>query len=70
MSNLSKYWKTIIAVLGGTAAWGITAGADNSYSQVELWGLLGAIVTAVGVFAKGNTSDVPVPDESVIEPGH
>lgn len=68
---MSKYWKTIIAVLGGVAAWGITAGSDGTYSQVELWGLLGAVATALGVYAKGNTTDgIAVPDQSVIEPGH
>lgn len=52
---MSRYMKTIIAVLGGISAWGMTAAADNAITAVELFGLLGALATALGVYAIPNT---------------
>lgn len=67
---MSKYWKSILAAVGTLATWGITASADGNYSQEEWWGLLAVLAGTAAVYVKGNTSNVPVPDESVIEPGH
>ena len=52
---MTPYIKAIIAVLGGVSAWGITAAADNAITQVELYGLLGTLATALGVYAFPNT---------------
>ncbi len=43
-----------MALLGALATWGITAAEDNTYSQVELWGALLAVVTAAGVYVIPN----------------
>lgn len=51
---MNHYMKAIVAVLGGISAWGITAAVDNSISLVELFGLLGALATALGVYAVPN----------------
>lgn len=51
---MKQYVKAIIAVLGGVSAWGITAAADNSITAVEVYGLLGALATALGVWAFPN----------------
>jgi 4-amino-4-deoxy-L-arabinose transferase-like glycosyltransferase len=48
---VTRYAKTIVALLGALATWGITAAEDDVYSQVELWGALLAVVTAAGVYA-------------------
>lgn len=52
--RMQAYVKAIIAILGGVSAWGITAAADNSITAVELYGLLGALATALGVYAFPN----------------
>lgn len=51
---MSRYVKMILAALGAFATWGITAGADEGYTDVELYGLLGAVITAVTVYAFPN----------------
>lgn len=51
---MTKYAKSIVALLGASATWGVTAAEDGSYSQVELWGLLLALATALGVYAAKN----------------
>lgn len=61
---MSRYLKALIAVLGGVSTWGITAASDNSISQVELFGLLGVLSTALGVYAFPNTQ----PDASETNP--
>lgn len=47
---MQRYAKSIIALLGALATWGITAAEDERYTQVELWGALLAVTTAVGVY--------------------
>lgn len=52
---MTRYTKTIIALLGGISAWGVTAVSDGSnISAAELFGLLGVIATALGVYAFPN----------------
>jgi hypothetical protein len=46
---IARYRKAIAAFLGSTATWGIAAGADGHYTQVELWGLLGIVAATAGV---------------------
>jgi hypothetical protein len=67
--------KSIIAVLGGISAWGMTAASDNSITTVELFGLLGALATALGVYAipntppKGDTRDPDKSETRALRPG-
>lgn len=51
---MKPYLKALIAVLGGVSTWGITAAADNAITQVEVFGLLGVLSTALAVFAFPN----------------
>lgn len=55
MTHASRYAKAIIAALGALATWGATAGADETYTDVELWTVLGAVVTALAVLFVPNT---------------
>lgn len=67
---MTRYFKAIVALLGALATWGITAAEDNTYTQVELWGALLAVVTAVGVYVAPN--DAPageLPDPDISERG-
>lgn len=67
---MTRYVKTIVAVLGGVSAWGITASADNAITQVELYGLLGVIATALGVYAFPNSPPAGEPaDPEISERG-
>lgn len=52
---MTRYWKTILAVLGGISSWGITAAADDAITQVELYGLLGVLATALAVYGVPNS---------------
>ena len=68
---MQRYSKAIIALLGALATWGLTAAEDNVYTQVELWGALAAVVTAVGVYAWPNDAPTGQPaDPDVSERGH
>lgn len=51
---MKTYLKAIISILGGVSTWGITAAADNAITQVELFGLLGVLSTALAVYAFPN----------------
>lgn len=48
------YAKAIIALLGALATWGITAAEDNMYTQVEMWGAILAVSTAITVYLVPN----------------
>jgi len=54
---LARYRKSVAALLGSVATWGLTAGADGTYDQVELWGLLAALAAVFAVW--GTPNDVP-----------
>jgi hypothetical protein len=54
MNQLPRAAKAIFALIGAVATWGITAAEDGVYTQVELWGALLALATAVGVFVVPN----------------
>lgn len=58
---MSRYAKSIVALLLALATWGVTAAEDSVYTQVELWGALLAIATAAGVFFVPNKPDSPPP---------
>lgn len=68
---MTRYAKTIIAALTALATWGVTAGADGVYDQVELWGLLGALTAAAGTYfvpndpPKGEPADPEVSERGV-----
>lgn len=51
---MSRYIKTIAAILGGVSTWGITAAADNAITLVETFGLLGVLSTCLAVYAFPN----------------
>lgn len=59
---MTRYAKSIVALLGAVATWGVTAGEDSTYTQVELWGALLALTTAAAVFF--------VPNAVLDEAGH
>lgn len=52
---MSRYMKTIAAVLGTIATWGTTAAATDGISPVEWYGLLAALAGALAVFGVPNT---------------
>lgn len=54
---MKTYSKAIVGTLAAIATWGVTAGADGNYSQVELWGLLGVIAAALGIYVATNAPD-------------
>lgn len=64
---MSRYIKFITALLGGISAWGVTAAADNGIDLVELYGLLGVLATALGVFSFPNTNPDGPADPDVSE---
>lgn len=64
---MSRYVKTICAVLGGISTWGITAAADNAITQVELFGLLGVLSTCLAVYAFPNTPPDGEADPNISE---
>jgi hypothetical protein len=47
---LSHSAKALAALVGSLATWGVAAGADGHYTQVELWGLLAVVATTVGTY--------------------
>ena len=53
---MQKYAKSIVALLGALATWGVTAAEDGTYTQVELWGALLALTTACAVFFTPNVT--------------
>jgi hypothetical protein len=68
---MTRYSKTIVALLGALATWGVTAAEDNTYTQVELWGALLALATAAGVYAFPNRPPAGEPSDPLIsEQGH
>lgn len=67
---MTRYAKTIAAILGAISTWGITAGADGGYDQVEMYGLLGAIATVLAVYGVPNNPPADQPaDPNVSEQG-
>lgn len=64
---MSRYVKTIAAVLGGVATWGITAASNGAIDLAEWFGLLGALGTALGVYAFPNTNPDGPADPNVSE---
>lgn len=60
------YTKAIIAAVGAVSTWGITAASDGVFDSVEWFTLLGALATAVSVYAVANgqspDSDTSTPD--------
>lgn len=70
MNHASRYAKAIIAALGALATWGATAGADERYTDVELWSVLGAVATALAVLFVPNTPPTGEPaDPGISEQG-
>lgn len=52
------YTKALVAAVGALSTWGVVALEDESVRSVEWFGLLGALATAVGVYAVTNGEDV------------
>lgn len=63
---MSRYVKTIAALLGAVGTWGTTA-AQDGISQAEYFGLLVALATALGVYAFPNTNPDGPADPNVSE---
>lgn len=51
---MKRYRKTIVALIAGLGGWGVTASADGTYDQAELWGLLVVLTGAYGVYQVRN----------------
>jgi hypothetical protein len=67
---MSRYAKAVVACLSAAATWGITAGADGTYSQVELWGGLGALAAVLLTYVTPNDPPKGEPaDPNVSERG-
>lgn len=70
---MTRYAKTVVALLGALATWGVTASEDGAYSQPELWGALLALATAAGVYAlpnrppAGEDSDPAISEQGLTE---
>lgn len=70
---MTRYAKTVIAILLAVSTWGTTAALDGAFDPVELFGLLGATATAAGVFLVPNTNPGDKPYDPMIserEAGH
>lgn len=52
--KIAKAWKTVAAVLGTVATWGITASLDGEITQPELFGLLLVLATGKAVYEAKN----------------
>lgn len=50
MNKVREISKAIAATLTALGTWGVTAAADGSYDQVELWGLCGVAVVGLSTF--------------------
>lgn len=60
---MSRYAKTIVAVLGAISTWGITAATEGGITAVEWFGLLGSLATVLGVYAVPNTPPAGEPSD-------
>lgn len=63
---MSRYFKTVAAVLGAISTWGITAAAEGGINSVEWFGLLGSLATVIGVYAVPNTPPSGKPSDPAI----
>lgn len=67
---LSRYRKTIIAVIGAAVTWLVAAFADNTVDTQEWVALAVAVATAAGVYATPNDAPAGEPvDPNVSERG-
>jgi hypothetical protein len=53
---MTRYAKTVIAVIGAISVWGVTACAADGVSMAEWFGLLGALGTSLGVYFLPNAA--------------
>ena len=60
---MSRYLKTIAAMLGAISTWGITAAAEGGINSVEWFGLLGSLGTVIAVYAVPNTPPAGQPSD-------
>lgn len=63
---MSRYTKSIAALLGAVGTWGTTA-AQDGITQAEWFGLLIALGTALGVWALPNTNPDGPADPEISE---
>jgi hypothetical protein len=54
---VKAYAKSLIALLGAVSTWGVTAVAENGIDGTEWFLLLGAVATALGVWAVPNVEE-------------
>lgn len=54
MNRLKESAKAVAAFLTALGTWGYTAGADEVYSDQELWGLCGVLVVGITTWAVPN----------------
>lgn len=54
LANISRYWKAVVAFVGGLGGvWAVVAAADLS-TRAGLYASIPAIVTAIGVYLAKN----------------
>ena len=63
---MTRYAKTVVAVIGAVSAWGVTALVDNGVNAVEWFGLLGSLGTALAVYVTPNTPPPGEPSDPTI----
>lgn len=58
-TKIAAWRKAIAAALTGTAAWGVTAAAQDGIDPVEWWGLFGVLASAAVVWLIPNEPEAP-----------
>lgn len=71
----NRYRKSIAALVGAVATWGLAASADGAYDQAEWWALVAAVGTVVAVWGipndppPGEPADPNSSERETPEPG-
>jgi len=61
--SIDRYRKSIAALVGALATWGLAAAADGEYTHAEWWGLLAALATVVAVWGSENATTPSEPGD-------
>lgn len=67
MGTITRYRKSLAALIGTVATWGAAAAATGGVTPAEWWGLLAALGTVVAVWGVPNDApagELPDPTQS------